>query len=113
MAKIGLRRAQATSDSADQQIRLEVARAFYGLLAARQSLVVAKASSQQTDEGLRIANDRYEAGLATMTDLLRTEDQQRQSQTNYWQALYSNVLRYTDLQFATGTLSADSAGDLQ
>jgi hypothetical protein len=48
-----------------------------------------------------------------MTDLLRTEDQQRQSQTNYWQALYSNVLRYTDLQFATGTLSADSAGDLQ
>lgn len=113
MAKINLRRAQASADAADQQIRLDVTRAYYSLLAAQQALLVAKASSQQTAEGLRIANDRYQAGLATMTDLLRTEDQQRRSQTNYWQAVYNNDLRYADLQFATGTLSADSAGDIQ
>ena len=113
LAKIGLRRAQASADAADQQIRLDVTRAYYGLLAAKQALLVAKASSQQTDEGLRIANDRYQAGLATMTDLLRTEDQQRRSKTNFWQAVYINDLHYADLQFATGTLSADSAGDLQ
>ncbi|MBW4037340.1 MAG: TolC family protein [Acidobacteria bacterium] len=113
MAKIGLRRAQASAAAADQQIRLDVTRAYYSLLAAQQALVVAKASSQQTAEGLRIANDRYQAGLATMTDLLRTEDQQRHSQTNYWQAVYSNDLHFADLQFATGTLTAESAGDIQ
>lgn len=112
-AHIRQREAEASIDSADQQIRLDVTRAFYRLASAKQSLVVARTSAQQTDEGLRIAKDRYESGLGTMTDLLRTEDLQRQSQTNYWQAVFRTALAYADLQFANGTLNQDAAGDLQ
>ena len=36
----------------------------------------------QSSESLRILKNRYGAGLATITDLLRAEDAERQSQTN-------------------------------
>ena len=112
-AKIGLRRVDAATASADQQIRLEVTRAYYEHQAAQQMLVVSRASTSQAEESLRILGDRYEAGLATMTDLLRVEDAQRQSRANYWQAVFRNTLTYANLKFADGTLTQDSVGDLQ
>lgn len=112
-AKIGLQKVEAASASADQQIQLEVTRAYYEHQTAQQMLVVARASTAQADESLRILKDRYEAGLATMTELQRAEDAQRQSQANYWQAVFRNTLTYASLKFATGTLTQDSAGDLQ
>jgi outer membrane protein TolC len=51
--------------------------------------------------------------LATITDLLRAEDAGRQSQSNYWHAVYGNAQAYAQLLYATGTLTADAAEDLQ
>lgn len=112
-AKIGLRRLEAVAASADQQIRLEVTRAYYEHQAAEQMLTVARASTSQASESLRILQDRYDVGLATMTDLLRVEDAQRQSQANYWQAVFRNTLTYANLKFSAGTLTPDSIEDLQ
>ena len=112
-AKIALTRMDAATASADQQIQLEVTRAYFEHQAAQQMLGVARASTAQTEESLRILKDRYEAGLATMTDLLRAEDAERQSRANYWQAVFRNTLTYANLGFATGTLTEDTAGDLQ
>ncbi len=113
MAKLALDKAAAASALADSRIRLEVTRAFYQLDAARQGLAVARSASQQTDEALRISKDRYEAGLSTMTDLLRVEDQQRRSQLNYRRAEARVSAAYLEFQFAKGTLSPDTAEDLQ
>jgi outer membrane protein len=112
-AKIGLSRMDAATASANQQIQLDVTRAYYQHQSAQQMLAVARASTAQTEESLRTLKDRYEAGLATMTDLLRAEDADRQSRANYWQAVYRNTLTYADLRFADGTLTQDTAGDLQ
>jgi outer membrane protein len=112
-AKIALSRTDAAADSVDQQIRLDVTRAYYQHRSAEQMLAVARASTAQTEESLRTLKDRYEAGLATMTDLLRAEDADRQSRANYWEAVYRNTLTYADLRFAGGTLTRDTAGDLQ
>ncbi len=112
-ARIGLRRADAASASADQQIRMEVTRAYYEHQSAEQMLVVARASMSQSEDSLRILQDRYQAGLATMTDLLRVEDADRQSHANYWQAVFRNTLTYAKLRLAEGTLTQDIAGDLQ
>ena len=46
----------------------------------------------QSAESLRILKNRYGAGLATITDLLRAEDAERQSQSNYWHAVYGNAM---------------------
>jgi outer membrane protein len=77
------------------------------------SLETARIAIDQAQESLRILRNRYGAGLATMTDLLRAEDAERQSQSNYWHAVYGNAMSYAQLLFATGTLTPDAAEVLQ
>jgi outer membrane protein TolC len=67
----------------------------------------------QSAESLRILKNRYSAGLATITDLLRAEDAERQSQSNYWHAVYGNAMAYSELLYATGNLTPDAAEELQ
>ena len=67
----------------------------------------------QAAESLRIVRNRYDAGLATITDLLRAEDAERQSQSNYWHAVYGNAMAYAQLLYAEGTLTPDAAEELQ
>jgi outer membrane protein TolC len=112
-ARATLERTQAASDSADLEIRLEVTRAWYAHQTAAQMLDVARASRTQSDESLRILKDRYEAGLATITDLLRAEDAQRQSAMNYWQAVSRNTLTFAELEFAMGTLTTANIEGLE
>ena len=112
-AKVALERTRFASASADDQIRLEVTQAWFAHRAASQKLDVARASVTQAEESLRILRDRYESGLATVTELLRAEDAQRQSTSNYWQAVFGNTLTYADLQFAMGTLNPATQEDLQ
>ena len=96
-----------------QHVRLEVSRAHIERQTAQLQLATAKAAMTQAAESLRILRNRYGAGLATITDLLRAEDAERQSQTNYWHAVYGTTLAYAGQLFATGTLTADAAEGLQ
>ena len=104
-AKIALTRTQAASQSADNQIRMEVTRAWFAHQTASQQMEVARAAQAQADESLRILGNRYDAGLATITDLLRAQDAQRQAQTAWSQAVGANASSWVDFQFATGTLN--------
>jgi outer membrane protein len=96
-----------------QHVRLEVSQAHIQRQTAQLSLETARAAIEQAAESLRILRNRYGAGLATITDLLRAEDAERESQSNYWRAVYGNTMAYTQLLFATGTLTPDSAEELQ
>ncbi|HVZ83938.1 MAG TPA: TolC family protein [Terracidiphilus sp.] len=113
LARISAERARVTAQSGENQIRLEVTRAWYAQQAAARMVEVAQASLAQTDESLRILRNRYNAGLATITDLLRAEDVQRQASANYWNAVSRNATAWADLTFAMGTLNADHLGNLQ
>ena len=46
-----------------------------------------------------------------MTDLLRAEDAQRQSQNDYWRAAYGNTVAYAALLYPTGTPYPRFSGD--
>jgi len=96
-----------------QRVRLEVSQAHIQQQTALLTLDTAHAAMDQSAESLRILRNRYGAGLATITDLLRAEDAERQSQSNYWRAVYGNTVAYAQLLFATGTLTPDAAEDLQ
>ncbi len=97
----------------EQHLRLEVSQAHIHRRTASLQLETARAAMDQSEESLRILKNRYDAGLATITDLLRAEDAERQSQSNYWHAVYGNVMAYSELLYATGTLTPDAAEDLQ
>jgi outer membrane protein TolC len=96
-----------------QHLVLEVSQAHIHLQTAGLQLETARAAMDQSAESLRILKNRYSAGLATITDLLRTEDAERQSQTNYWHAVYGNAMAYSGLLYATGALTPDAAEELQ
>jgi outer membrane protein TolC len=99
--------------SMQQHLRLEVSQAHIHRQTAALQLETARAAMDQSAESLRILKNRYDAGLATITDLLRAEDAERQTQSNYWHAVYGNAMAYSELLYATGTLTPDAAEELQ
>jgi outer membrane protein len=113
LSKIAVNRSNAMQTAADREIQMEVTRAFYDHQAAEKMMAVAQASTDQTVESLRTLQDRYQAGLSTMTELMRTEDAERRSRTNYSQAVFRNALTYAVLRFADGTINQEIAGELQ
>lgn len=112
-AHIAEERAHVAERSAEAQIRFEVTRAWYGEQSASRMVEVAQAARAQTEESLRILRNRYGAGLATMTDLLRGEDAERQTEANYWAAVSHSRIAWSDLKFAMGTLDSGKLDDLQ
>lgn len=106
-------RVDAQLSAYQQQVRLQVTQAHIQRQTAKLSLETACAAMDQAAESLRILNNRYGAGLATITDLLRAEDAERQSQNNYWHAVYGSAMAYAQQLFAMGTLTPDAAEELQ
>jgi outer membrane protein TolC len=106
-------RVDAQLSAYQQQVRLQVTQAHIQKRTSQLSLQTARAAIDQATESLRILRNRYGAGLATVTDLLHAEDAERESQNNYWRAVYGNAVAYAQLLFATGSLTPDKAEELQ
>ena len=96
-----------------QRVCLEVSQAHIRRKTAVLSLEAARLAMDQSAESLRILRNRYGAGLATFTDLLRAEDAERQSESSYWHAVYGNAMAFAEVLYATGTLTPDAAEELQ
>lgn len=103
-----LRRAEAERQRTDSGVRLQVRRAWADLRAAQQRIEVARAAMAEAGESLRITQNRYEAGLANVTDLLRNEAATLDSKTRYLAAVHDQRVAATALELAAGSLSADS-----
>ncbi len=107
-ATSSMRQAEAQTRRADSAVRLEVRRAYADLRAAEQRIEVAKASVAEAEESLRITQNRYEAGMSNVTDLLRTETALLESRTRYLAAVHDQRVAATMLELAGGRLRADS-----
>ncbi len=101
-------RAEAESKRADSAVKLQVRRAWAGLRAAEQRIEVARASVAEAEESLRITQNRYEAGMTGVTDLLRTETAVLESRTRYLAAVHDQRVAATLLELAAGKLTSDS-----
>ena len=103
-------RIAAAHQAAGDQVRLEVRRAYYDFDSARQQVDVARAAVGQAEESLRINQNRYDAGITTITDLLAIEEAARRAQADYWEAVYRMRTSYANLELSAGTLSSNSPG---
>lgn len=103
-----LERAHADEQRVNSAVRLEVRRAWASLRAAQQRIEVAKAAVAEADESLRITQNRYEAGMSNVTDLLRNETAVLESRTRYLAAVHDQRIAATMLELAAGRLSPDS-----
>jgi outer membrane protein TolC len=98
----------AVKEMARDAVRLEVRRAYYDLDAARQQVEVGRAAIAQSQESLRINQNRYDSGLLTITELLAAEEAARRSQTEFWETVYRYHTCYANLELASGTLNPQS-----
>lgn len=103
-----LERAHADEQRVDSAVRLEVRRAWANLRAAVERIEVAKAAVAEAEESLRITQNRYEAGMSNVTDLLRNETAVLESRTRYLAAVHDQRLAAANLELAAGRLTPDS-----
>jgi outer membrane protein TolC len=103
-----VKRAESEEQRADSTIRLQVRKAYAALKAAKERIVVARTAVLQAEESLRITQNRYEAGMNNVTDLLRTETAVFESRTRYLAAVHDQRIAAALLELAAGRLDADS-----
>ena len=108
-ASLHCKRSSAEEARAGSAIRLQVHRAYADLHAATQRIEVAKAAVAEAEESLRITQNRYEAGISNVTDLLRTETTVLEARTRHLAAVRDQRIAAAMLELAAGTLSPDSA----
>jgi outer membrane protein len=102
------RRAEAMRTRMESAVRLQVREAYLNLNAARQRVEVSRDSAAQAEESLRILQNRYDAGLATIMDVLRAETMRTSAQNNHLNAVYDYRLAFAALELATGKLGPGS-----
>jgi len=103
-----LRRAEADAKRVDSAVRLQVRRSYADLRAAEQRIEVARAAVAEAEESLRITQNRYEAGMSNVTDLLRNETAVLESHTRCLAAVHDQRVAAVMVELAAGRLSADS-----
>lgn len=97
-------RAEAERARLERQIEVEVRTAIARLEAARAREAVGRAALAQATESRRIVRDRYDAGLATITDLLRAAETVSDAEARATSAELNAILEAVALDRAVGRL---------
>jgi outer membrane protein TolC len=101
-------RAEALRKRADSAIHLEVLEAYLAVSAAAQRVEVASAAAAEAEEAHRIIQNRHQAGLITVTELLRSEVALAAARTRRLKAVYDHRIAAAALEHSAGTLVAGS-----
>lgn len=101
--------AEAMTEQMASQVRLQVRQAYLNLQAAKDRMDVSRESAARANESLRILRDRYETGLAGMTDLLRAETAETSAERDHLNAVYDYRLAGASLELASGRLAQNSS----
>jgi outer membrane protein TolC len=95
----------ATQELMNDNIRLQVNKAYLNWLSSLKKIDVYAKAIEQADENYRIVNNKYANSLATLTDLLEADVAQLQAHLNYSFAKADAVVVYNQLLEAAGLLS--------
>jgi len=103
-AQANYQRAVAQRERLANAIGLEVHDAFLAHQTARERVAVARETVTQAEESLRIVQDRYEAGLTTIVELLDSETALTAARTNLTRTLYDATVSQARLDLSLGRL---------
>jgi outer membrane protein len=97
-------RMKALEEQMRAGVQLQVRQSYYTLQSTLDRIAATSSSVQESEEGLRIIQKRYEAGMTTFVDVLNAENALLRTRTNALQALYDNNIANAELKLAMGTL---------
>ncbi len=103
-----LKAAQAGVKQRTAEVELVVRRAYADWKSSGERVTVASSTVEMAEESLRITRNRFEAGLASVTDLLAKETALLEAKTRLLAARYDQKLSAVGLEHAAGTLSENS-----
>jgi outer membrane protein len=89
-------------------VQMEVRKAYLDGNAAAQRAASARDAAEQAKESLRIVQNRYESGLTTVIELLRSQTAQLEATTGYLAALQDWQVARAQLERAAGVLTPES-----
>jgi len=101
---VNLAQVEASKKQLLQGMALEVRQAYLKSEEAKERIEVSKAAVTQAEEGLRIAEIRYENGVAPSVEILDAQTALTQARTNYVQAMVDYKSAIIELKKAMGTL---------
>lgn len=111
------RLAEATSNSSKAKhnlewlrsgVQMEVRKAYLDGRAAAQRAAAARDAAEQAKESLRIIQNRYQAGLMTVTELMQAQTAELDAATRYLAALHDWQVAQAQLERAAGVLTPES-----
>ncbi len=102
--------AEANYKQAEIQAGLEVKQAYYGRQTAERQYAISDEMLRKSRETLRTSMDRYTTGLATITEVLREQEQLRDMELARVQSLYRWWIADAQLQLATGEMQVNVSG---
>jgi outer membrane protein TolC len=101
-AKTDYYQAVLTEEQLKDDIRLEVEQAYDQINQAKRALDLQRETIQQAEEGMRIANLRYQTGVGTQLEILSAQTALTDARTNLARAVYQFRLAKSELKKVTG-----------
>lgn len=95
----------ATNELLNDNIKLDVNREYQNTDYSKKRIVVFEKSAEQANENYRITKNKYDNGLATMTELLDADAAQIEANVGVINAKADAALAYRKLLQTTGTLT--------
>lgn len=92
-----------TKYALEDQIKLQIKQAYLDLTEAEKNIPTTTKAVAQAEENLRVNRERYQAQVATSTDVLDAQTLLTRASTNYYRALYSHHLARARLERALGS----------
>jgi outer membrane protein TolC len=108
-ARFAEARAEALGRSASSGVRLQIRRTHAALESAAKRVDVASQAVVAAEESHRIIQNRYDAGLTTVTELIRSQTALMATKTQHLGALYEKRVAAAALDHAAGSLTASAA----
>ena len=96
--------ASAQQEQLANQIRFEVMRAYQQYVSARERMAIVAQITAQATETLRMVQDRYQAGLTTITELLRAQTALARTRSDVLAARYDQYVGYANVLLTAGRL---------
>lgn len=105
-AELQAERARITLESLQNEIGLQVRRAYLDYRAAREQLSAAEAQLRAAELALQATNDRYRVGAATLVELSQSRVAQVQAASNVVTARFNLLFQRTLTDYYVGELAA-------
>ncbi|MDX2217261.1 MAG: TolC family protein [Oculatellaceae cyanobacterium bins.114] len=103
--------AEAQFADARNQVRFEVEQSYLSLQANFENIATTALALQQATEALRLARLRFQAGVGTQTDVLRSQTELTRAEVNQLNAILGYNRSLVQLQRSVSNLASSNLGE--